>query len=670
MGHFQNPSAVAAETIFTESEENLPLSARGEVLSLSSGNLERAIQGACQWSVSNQEEEGYWVGELLGDTTTESYAILLKHFMGLGQDPRIPKYARSIRDAALPSGGWAIYKGGPPDISASVLSYFALKLAGVSSEEPDMKRSMEVILNMGGMTKARTYTKYHLAMFGVYQWDHVPAVPPELIFLPSSFPMNLYEMAAWARTIFVPLSILYGLRPVVSTPPGFSLDELLPKPREKVDFSLLKPERLLCWDTFFLTVDVFLKAAERLPIGRLRKKAIERAAAWFIPRAVQPGGLGAILPAMANSVMALKCLGYPLEHPFVQGGLKEIERLEVHEPSNDSIRVQPCFSPVWDTAISLYAMAQGDVDEPDSMLRATRWLLGKQVNEMGDWQIKNRALPGGWFFEFDNPVYPDVDDSTMAIMALRRAWKPGDYKEVDDAIRRGLDWVMGMQNRDGGWGSFDRDNHKEILTHVPFADFNAMIDPSTADIAGRVLEMLGTVSPREFHLRHPAVRRAIEYIRHEQCQDGSWYGRWGCNYIYGTWQVLRGLRVVGEKMDQPYIRKAVRWIAKCQNRDGGWGELPDSYDDPQRKGKGPSTPSQTAWALMGLLAAGGHEPKAVRQAVDYLLERQLPDGTWKEDGWTGTGFPQVFYLKYGLYEHNWPFMALIQYQRTIRGLKF
>ncbi|NTU47871.1 MAG: squalene--hopene cyclase, partial [Syntrophobacteraceae bacterium] len=281
-----------------------------------------------------------------------------------------------------------------------------------------------------------------------------------------------------------------------------------------------------------------------------------------------------------------------------------------------------------DTAISLYALGQGDVDQPDSILRATRWLLHKQVRESGDWQLKNGSPPGGWFFEFDNPLYPDVDDSAMVMMALRKAWKPGDSPEVDEAIQRGLRWVMGMQNIDGGWGSFDRDNHRDILTHVPFADFNAMIDPSTADIAGRVLEMLGTVSPREFHLRHPAVQRAIDYIRKEQCEDGSWYGRWGCNYIYGTWQVLRGLRIIGENMAQPYLRKAVSWLARCQNRDGGWGEQPDSYDDPSRKGRGPSTPSQSAWALMGLLAAGEHGSEPARKAVDYLLETQLPDGTW------------------------------------------
>ncbi len=668
MGHSQIPTTVSSEIASSETVKHDSRVARGEVHTLAGGKLERAVRRACRWSLSRQQDDGYWLGELLADTTTESYAILLKHFMGLGHDPKIPKYARAIRDAALSQGGWAIYKGGPPDISASILSYFALKLAGVSPEEPDMRRCREVILALGGMTKARTYTKYHLAMFGVYRWDHVPAVPPEFIFLPPAFPVNVNEMAAWARTIFVPLSVLYGLRPVAPTPPGFHLDELLLEPREKTDFSLLKPERFFSWGTFFLAVDACLKTAERLPMRRIRKRAIERAAAWFIPRATRPGGLGAILPAMANSVMALKCLGYPLEHPYVRAGLAEIEKLEVHEPSNDSIRVQPCFSPVWDTAISLYALGQGDVDQPDSILRATRWLLHKQVRETGDWQLKNGSPPGGWFFEFDNPLYPDVDDSAMVLMALRKAWKPGVFPEVDEAIQHGLRWVMGMQNRDGGWGSFDRNNHREILTHVPFADFNAIIDPSTADIAGRVLEMLGTVSPREFHPRHPTVRRVIDYIRKEQCEDGSWYGRWGCNYIYGTWQVLRGLRIIGEDMEQPYLRKALNWLAKCQNRDGGWGEQPDSYDDPSRKGRGPSTPSQSAWALMGLLAAGEHGSEAARKAVDYLLERQLPDGTWHDEGWTGTGFPKVFFLKYGLYEHIWPFMALIQYGRAINGL--
>ncbi|NTU48487.1 MAG: hypothetical protein HGA84_05715, partial [Syntrophobacteraceae bacterium] len=323
MGHSQIPTTVSSEIASSETVKHDSRVARGEVVTRAGGKLERAVRRATRWSLSRQQEDGYWLGELFADTTTESYAILLKHFMGLGHDPKIPKYARAIRDAALTQGGWAIYKGGPPDISASILSYFALKLAGVSPEEPDMRRCREVILALGGMTKARTYTKYHLAMFGVYQWDHVPAMPPELIFLPSAFPLNVHELAAWARTIFVPLSVLYGLRPVAPTPPGFHLDELLLEPREKTDFSLLKPERFFSWGTFFLAVDACLKTAERLPIRRIRKRAIERAAAWFIPRATRPGGLGAILPAMANSVMALKCLGYPLEHPYVRAGLAE-----------------------------------------------------------------------------------------------------------------------------------------------------------------------------------------------------------------------------------------------------------------------------------------------------------------------------------------------------------
>lgn len=646
-----------------------PGHSRGDVISLEAGKIERALRRACQWSLSQQQDEGYWMGELLADATTESYVILLKYFMEMGEDRKIPHYALTIRNSMLPDGGWAIYRGGPPDVSASVLSYFALRLAGISPEEPDMQRCRRTILELGGMTRARTYTKYHLALFGAYRWEHVPAVPPEMIFLPEWFPVNVYEIAAWARTIFVPLSILYALKPVVQIPPSFHLDELLLETRDKTDFSLLKPERFLSWDSFFLLVDGCFKMAERLPIHRLRRRAIQKAASWFIPRAQRPGGLGAILPAMVNSVMALKCLGYPAEHPLVRNGLWEIERLEVRNPADGSIRVQPCFSPVWDTAITAYALAQGGLAEHTALLPATQWLLARQVLKPGDWSIKNSAPPGGWTFEFDNEFYPDVDDTAMVMMALRSIWRPGHSRDVDEAVRRGLRWVLGMQNSDGGWGSFDRENHRDILTHVPFADFNAMIDPSTADIAGRVLEMLAVVAPGEFQLSHPVVGRAIAYLKREQCPDGSWYGRWGCNYVYGTWQVLRGLYKIGEDMTESYVRKAVAWLLSCQNDDGGWGEKPDSYDDPLLKGKAPSTPSQTAWALMGLLAAGESHSTPARKATEYLIGTQLPDGSWHEDEWTGTGFPKVFYLKYGLYEHNWPMMALAQVSRSLRGLE-
>jgi len=635
-----------------------------------SGKAEQCLQKSIEWLLAKQKRQGYWVAELEADTTLESYFILGKAFFGHLNDPKIPKYAKVIRQAMLPEGGWAIYANGPAEISVSVISYFSLKIAGVSADEPDMRRTRDVILGLGGATAVNTYTKYHLAFFEQYSWEHVPAIPPEIIFIPTLSPINIYEMSSWSRTIFVPLSILYALKPVCPLPRECYVDELFVGGREHADLSLPRSNKRLSWATLFLLTDKALKIAERFPIQAARKAAIKRAEKWMIERFEASGGLGAILPAMMNSVLAMKCLGYSDEHPPMAEGLRQLDALEIEDVADGSIRIQPCHSPVWDTAISVYALAQAGIGRNNHQInKAIGWLLSKEVKRSGDWQVKNPVPPGGWYFEFENEFYPDVDDTIMVVMGMRLLSPEGFSRPVDEAIKRALNWVLGMQNENGGWASFDRNNENDFLTKVPFADHNAMIDPATADITGRVLEMLATVAPATYTLSHPVVRRAIEFLKKDQCADGSWFGRWGVNYLYGTWQVLRGLRLIGEEMSKPYVRIAVNWLLSVQQEDGGWGERADTYTNPERKGLGPSTPSQTAWAIMGLLAAGAGNDSAVRCGIDFLSKNQRDDGSWHEEEWTGTGFPRVFYLKYHYYCHYWPLMALAQYQRHLKGLR-
>lgn len=630
--------------------------------------LDKGIDGSAQWLLNQQHDEGFWVAELEADTTLESYFILFKAFFGHRDDPKIPKYVKVIRECMLPEGGWAIYENGPPEISISVLTYFALKIAGVPADDPDMIKTRDVILELGGATKANTYTKFHLAFFDQYDWEHVPAIPPEMIFIPNIAPINIYEMSSWSRGIFVPLSIIYALKPVCPLPKECHVDELFVGGREHADLSLPRTEKVLSWTNFFLLTDKALKIAEKFPIQRARQAAMKKAEKWMTERFEASGGLGAILPAMMNSVLALRCLGYPEDHPLIVEGIRELDDLEIYEPEDDSIRIQPCHSPVWDTCIATYALATAGLDHThEAIQKSLAWMLSKEVKRPGDWQVKNPSPPGGWFFEFENEFYPDVDDTIMVMMAMRNVCPERKNKAVDDAIGRGMTWVMGMQCEDGGWASFDRDNDKAFLTKIPFADHNAMIDPSTADITSRVVEMLATIAPETYTLSHTVVQRALHFIKQDQCKDGSWFGRWGVNYMYGTWQVLRGLRLIGEDMSKGYVRKGVEWFRAVQLPDGGWGERADTYDNPARKGLGPSTASQTAWALMGLMAAHQGDSQAVRRGIRYLLDTQREDGTWDEEEWTGTGFPKVFYLKYHYYRHYFPLMALAQYRRFLEG---
>ena len=632
--------------------------------------LEGAIAGAQDWLLGQQASDGHWCAELEGDTILESEYLIYLHFIDRLDPVVIRKIANYVRSKVLHEGGWSIYPDGPVDLSASVKAYLALKMAGDPVNAPHMAKSREAIRATGGLTRCNTFTKISLAMIGLYPWDGCPAIPPELILLPKWFSFSIYNMSSWSRAMLVPLSIIRSREPVKPLPREWQIDELWVGGREHADIRLQRDQRTLTWHNFFLVVDHLLKFVHcHHPAPLVRRYAMRKAERWVIEHGRARGGLGAIFPAMANYVMSLRVLGYSNESYLVEHGIREMEKLEIEE--GDTLRLQPCFSPVWDTAICINALHESGLpaDHP-SLQAATRWLLDKEVRRPGDWRVKhseshrytepNKPV-GAWFFEYDNEFYPDVDDTVMVLMALNRVSTEFD-REKSAAIRRGTRWVLGMQGKNGGWASFDKDNNKWLFTQVPFADHNAMIDPSTSDITARVLESLGHFG---FTLEDECVEKAVGYLKRDQSADGSWFGRWGTNYVYGTWQVLRGLRLIGEDMRLPYIRRAVAWLKTSQNADGGWGESLRSYDDPQFKGIGRSTASQTAWAIMGLISAGEVNAPAIARGINYLLNHQELDGSWDEELFTGTGFPRVFYLRYHYYRNYFPLMALGMYARHV-----
>jgi squalene-hopene/tetraprenyl-beta-curcumene cyclase len=634
--------------------------------------LQAAMRAAQKWLLERQAPDGHWCAELEGDTILESEYLIYLHFIDKLDPLKARKTANYIRSKLLPDGGVSPYPGGPMDLSSSVKAYLAFKMAGDSPNADHMIDTRRAILNAGGVTRCNTFTKIYLAMLGLYPWHGCPAIPPELILLPKWFSFSIYNMSAWSRAMIVPLSIIRSLEPVKSVPAEWNLDELWVGGREQADVSLSRDPETCTWHNFFLVVDNLLKFVHRHhPLPPLRRYALRTAERWVIEHGRTPGGLGAIFPAMANYVMSLRTLSYTNESYLVAHGIREMEQLEIEE--DNTVRLQPCFSPVWDTAISVNALNESGLPSGHPALQmAMRWLLDKEVRRPGDWRIKhseshrytepNKPV-GAWFFEYHNEFYPDVDDTIMVLMALNRVHTDFD-REKSAAIRRSIRWVLGMQGRDGGWASFDKDNDKWLFTQVPFADHNAMIDPSTSDITARTLECLSHFG---FTREDECVQDAIAFLRPDQCNDGSWFGRWGNNYIYGTWQVLRGLRTIGEDMRLPYVRRAVAWLKSAQNEDGGWGESLRSYDDPQFKGQGESTASQSAWALMGLISAGEVNSTEAARGVQYLLDAQNEDGTWDEEAFTGTGFPRVFYLRYHDYRHYFPLMALGMYTRhTLR----
>jgi squalene-hopene/tetraprenyl-beta-curcumene cyclase len=630
--------------------------------------LDAAIERAQQWLLAHQAADGHWAGELEADTTITAEQLLVGHLIDRVDRARAPKMVRYLRRRQRSDGGFDLFPGGPTNLSATIKAYFAMKMAGVAPGDPAMVAARERIREMGGPVKANVFTKILLAQFGEYDWNGVPAMPVEIMLFPRKFFFNIYEVSYWSRTVIVPLLIIMDRKPVRWLPPEQSLDELWPVPRERASLRFPRVPapfswKALFWKNFFIGVDDWLKVWERFTPRPFRKRAIEEARQWLEQRLVLPGGLGGIYPAMANAVLALRCLGFADDHPLVAGQLKEIEALAVE--TETELHYQPCVSPVWDTALAVNAMVETGVapDHP-ALRRAADWLLDRQVLEPGDWQLKRPWVkPGGWAFQYDNACYPDLDDTAVVVMALEKL-RGLDEERLRQARERGLGWVLGMQGSDGGWGSFDADNDRLYLNNIPFADHGALLDPSTEDLTGRGLELLGTCG---YGTDAEPAHRALGFIRRTQRSDGPWFGRWGVNYVYGTWSVLRGLRAIGEDLDQEYVRRALGWLEQRQNADGGWGETCESYDRPELAGVGDSLPSQTAWALLALLAGGRARTPAVARGVRYLLQTQQADGSWEDRFWNGTGFPRVFMLKYHYYAKYFPLWALGVYRRTLDG---
>jgi squalene-hopene/tetraprenyl-beta-curcumene cyclase len=629
------------------------------------------IEKARDYLFAQQHKDGYWCGELEADTTLESDYIAIHTLLGTGKRSRMERAVPEIIRHQNADGGWPIFAGGPSNISASVKAYFALKLMGYKTDHPVLERARKTILELGGATECNTFTKIYLCFLGQYDWEAVPAVPPEIVLFPNWFWFNLYEISSWSRAILVPLSIAYAKKPLKKIPAEMGIDELFVGGRHGNHLHLKWAQKRISWRNFFLVLNRVVHFCERFHIRPLRYLALKKAERWMLERFEKSDGLGAIYPGILNSIVALRCLGYSTDDPQVIRALTEFEKLGIEEAgipdhSEPTFRMQPCMSPVWDTAYAMFALGESGVPKDDPrMLKAADWILSKEVRAKGDWAVKvPNVEPGGWYFEFNNEFYPDVDDSAMVLLGLDKVENPRERYQ-HEVCQRAIDWIFAMQCKNGGWASFDKDNTRMVFQNIPFADHNAMLDPPTVDITGRVLEMLAAYGVSGDDKR---VKKAIKFILSEQEPDGSWFGRWGVNYIYGTMLVLRGLQAMGVDHHEPYVQQGAEWLRMVQNSDGGWGESCGSYDDSTTRGIGPSTPSQTAWAVMGLLAAGDTRSESVQRGILYLLEAQRPDGHWEEEQYTGTGFPRVFYLAYHLYRDYFPLIALSTYSREFSAL--
>ncbi len=633
--------------------------------------VEEALSRSTRWLLEQQHpEHGYWVQELEADTTLTSEYLMLRRYMGAVDQEREARMVRYLQGTQLEDGGWPIYAGASIDVSASVKAYFALKLAGVPQDDPGMRRAREAILSRGGVVSANVFTKITLALFGQYDWIGLPSLPPEIVLVPKKFAFNIYAISYWSRAVVIPLLIMLAVRRECRIPAEQGIEELFCTPRDQINYRHAPPfekdPKLISWRNVFVWADRSLKVYEKYPLLSVRKKAIKKAEAWLLDHMQGEGGLGAIYPAMANSVFALMALGHPVTHPSIQKAIRAIEALEIDTPASangpSTLHLQPCHSPVWDTALTINALVERGLPvDHQALSHALSWLRSRQTHRVGDWIVSSpTATPGGWYFQFENEWYPDVDDSAAVLTALAKL-SPLQPADRDEAVQRGLTWTLAMQSSNGGWGAYDRDNDQLIFNKIPFADHQALLDPPTADLTGRCLEMLGAMG---YDRSHPAVAPALEFLRREQEPDGSWYGRWGVNYLYGTWCVIVGLQAIGEDMSAPWIRRALAWVESRQNLDGGWGESCLSYADRAWSGKGESAPSQTAWALMTLLAAGLSDSLSVVRGVNFLLSRQLDDGTWFEPFHAGTGFPRVFYLRYHGYSKYFPMWALAMYRNV------
>jgi len=621
--------------------------------------VDRAIERATAHLLSLQRDAGYWWAELESNVTITAEHVFLRHILGAPDAGEARDAANFILSKQREDGTWANWHDGPPEPSTTVEAYLALKMAGLSPHDARMARARAFILSRGGVERVRVFTKIWLAMLGEWDWRGIPALPAELILLPKWSPISIYSFACWARQTIVPLSIVMDARPVAPLPGEARIDELYPHGRAGADLSVRPTKRTLPARGFLL-LDRLLRLYERSPWKPLRRRALARAEAWILERQEADGSWGGIQPPWVYSLIALWLRGHRLDGdgPLARGfaGFYGETGFAIRE--RDSFRLQSCLSPVWDSALALLALRDAGIPPTHPAVACVaRWLLDEQIVAGGDWQVRCDAPPGGWAFEFANDGYPDTDDTAAVLMALHDLGGG----RGRNAAGRGERWLVGMQSRNGGWGAFDRDNVRTWTRHVPFCDFGEVIDPPSADVTGHVIECLGRRGRR---IGDPVVDRAVSYLKKEQEEDGAWFGRWGVNLTYGIGCVLPGLDAVGEDMDAPYVRRAVRWLMARQNADGGWGERIEGYDGPAWRGRGPSTSSQTAWALLALVAAGEAAHPATQRGIEYLVQTQNGSGGWDEAQFTGAGFPTDFMIRYDLYRDVFPLMALGRWWRA------
>ncbi|MDR5784349.1 squalene--hopene cyclase [Caballeronia sp. LZ065] len=647
---------------------DLSLSAVGAQVSKST--LDTAINQATDTLLAGQHPDGYWLYELEADATIPAEYVLLVHYLGETADLTLEaKIGRYLRRIQREDGGWPLFDGGKTDVSATVKAYFALKMIGDSPDADHMQRARGAILAAGGAEKVNVFTRILLALFGVVSWRAVPMMPVEIMRLPMWFPFHLSKVSYWARTVIVPMLVLNAKRPRARNPRGVRIDEVFTNPPVNTGMPARAGHQKRGWFAFFRVVDSVLRVTDPLLPKGGRERAIDEAVRFVDERLNGEDGLGAIFPAMANSVMMYDVLGYPPEHPNRAIARKSLDKLLIVDPADDGeAYCQPCLSPVWDTSLAAHALLETGMPKARAAVkRGLDWLVPLQILDVrGDW-ISRRAhvRPGGWAFQFANPHYPDVDDTAVVVMAMERADRENGTAMYGEAIARAREWVVGMQSSDGGWGAFEPENTQFYLNNIPFSDHGALLDPPTVDVSARCLSMLAQLG--ETSLNSEPARRAFEYIVNDQERDGSWYGRWGMNYIYGTWSAMSALNAAGVAPTDPRMKRAADWLIGIQNADGGWGEDGESYKlDYHSYEPAISTASQTAWALLGMMAAGLVEHPAVARGVDYLMRTQQTHGLWDETRFTATGFPRVFYLRYHGYRKFFPLWALARYRNLTR----
>ena len=627
--------------------------------------FKKTVAASQNYLLSLQYPDGYWWAELEANVTITSEVLLLHKIWGNDDTLPLAKIEAYLRSQQREHGGWELFYGDGGELSTTVEAYMAMRLLAVPQNDPALVKAKRFILQKGGISKTRIFTKFHLAMIGCYDWRGIPSIPPWIMLLPEEGLFSIYDLSSWARGSTVPLIIVFDRKPIFAVDPVINLDELYTEGTYSVQYKLPRNED---WTDIFINLDDAFKLAENLDLVPLRQEGLKAAEKWILQRQEATGDWGGIIPAMLNSMLALRCLDYELDDPIVQKGFSAFNNFAIEK--KDTFMMQSCISPVWDTAWCIRALVNSGI-KPNhpALVKGGKWLLEKQILDYGDWQVKNKnASPGGWAFEFDNKFYPDLDDSAVVVMALNDVILP-DEAAKRKAIARCLKWMTSMQCHQGGWAAFDLDNDLDWLNLLPYSDLKATIDPNTADVTARVLEMIAQC---HLPMKYNRVKSAISYLQEEQEADGSWFGRWGVNYIYGTSGVISGLALIAPEICEENINRGARWLISCQNDDGGWGETCFSYNDPALKGQGDSTASQTAWALIGILAAvevtdlGLAVKEALTKGIGYLVTTQKEDGSWNEDYFTGTGFPCHFYLKYHMYQQYFPLFALGKYKQFLQ----